>query len=109
MIDTPKEAATGDKAARDLMISEKKYIIGANRAGKSTFFTHIQNVFEIQKKEIKKLQTELIKERAVNAKLLEALKAANDLHKVGLLRAEFGQIERVNTLRENAIKQAEEL
>jgi hypothetical protein len=116
MIDTPKEAATGDKAARDLMLSEllqmctpapwttlpieleKPYIRirGAVLGGRYKI-ANIANeklycgVPAIEKREEAEsvsnaklialaptIAAELIKERAVNAKLLEALKSCFD-------------------------------
>jgi hypothetical protein len=107
MIDTPKEAATGDKAARDLMLSELLQVctpapwtvvdngiwdisIKAGGtvchinskgdwfpSGKDTLVGRSQNKMLRDAKLIALAPTiaaELIKERALNAKLLEALK-----------------------------------
>ena len=66
MIDSKEEAAIGDKAAKELLASEKTYIIGGGRAGKSNFFSNIQKTLVTQQQEIERLQ-------ASNAELLEAL------------------------------------
>jgi hypothetical protein len=100
MQDTPKEAATGDKAARDLTLSELLQVCtqeswqhsstgciyaSDKQNGNNIFYAIVQkesrhcNDVEITANAklmamSKTIAAELIKERAVNAKLLEALK-----------------------------------
>jgi hypothetical protein len=141
MIDTPKEAATGDKAARDLMLSELLQVcskapwsfapkIGEcwaiNDAEGDSFMGH-QTYYPWTPDNINDwklialaptIAAELIKERAVNAKLLEALKRADKdlfacqfvINLVGGFDPAYvrDSLETLKIMRD-AIKQAEEL
>jgi hypothetical protein len=130
MTDTPKEAATGDKAARDLMLSELLQVgtPGPWFTKREGFFTvYIEasigggllqevaacgpnaNGFNEQEANAKlialapTIAAELIKERALNANLLEALQ--------GLIAPFDGALQSADAYKKAkaAIKQAEEL
>jgi hypothetical protein len=134
MQDTPKEAATGDKAARDLMLSELLQVCTpapwfTKREGFSTVYIEASigggwrqevaacgpnaNGFNEQEANAKlialapTIAAELIKERAVNAKLLKALKSCA-LVCAGETSNKRGLVEALESARD-AIKQAEEL
>jgi hypothetical protein len=135
MIDTPKEAATGDKAARDLMLSELLHectkedwrVSGASiyaldkSNGNNLFYANIQkeskhcSAYEILANAklfalAPTIAAELIKERALNAKLLEVLKINQTfLKKVTPYKGQEDLLNDAMELTDLAIKQAEEL